>query len=82
MDVVTQREDQKVTHYRDTVHINNGTFSPFIVSADGLHAPQAQEVMNTVSRSLAAKIKGAYSDVLHGLHLRLNLLSYEQVATF
>ena len=36
-----------------------------------LLAPQAQEILNNIVRSLSAKIQGSYSVVLHSLRLRL-----------
>ena len=71
MDELTQREEHKVNHYNATVKLNSGTLSPFIVSADGLLAPQAQKVLNAIAQCLSTKIKGFYSEVLDGLRLRL-----------
>ena len=71
MDALVQREEKKVAHYKNTVRLSNGTFSPFIVSADGLLAPQAQKVLNAIAQSLSAKIQGSHSAVLHALRLRL-----------
>ena len=60
MDALVQREEKKVAHYKNTVQLSNGTFSPFIVSADGLLAPQAQKVLDAIAQSLSAKIHGSH----------------------
>ena len=70
-DVLSQREEHEVNHYNATVKLNSGTFSPFIVSTDGLLAPQAQKVLNALAQRLSTKIMGSYPEVLHGLRLRL-----------
>ena len=58
MDALFHREAQKVAHCCDTVRLNFEKISPFVVSADDLLAPQAQEVLNTFARSLPAEIQG------------------------
>ena len=59
MDALIHRGAQKVAHYLATIRLNNWTFSPFVVSADGLLAPKAQEVLNTIVRRLSVKILGS-----------------------
>ena len=55
----------------ESFKLNSGTFSPFIVSTDGLLAPQAQKVLNAMAQRLSTRITGSYPEVLHGLRLRL-----------
>ena len=80
MDALIHRGAQKVAHYLATIRLNNWTFSPFVVSADGLLAPQAQKVLSAIARSLSAKIQGFHSVVLHSLLLGLQFALIQAIS--
>ena len=80
MDVLTQGEDHKVDHYNASVKLNSGTFSPFIVSTDGLLAPQAQKVLNAIAQRLSTRISGFHQKCSTDYGCAYNLPSYVQPA--
>jgi hypothetical protein len=55
MDVLKAHEEEKVRKYNDSCAAMGGSFTPFVISADGVLAPQAWKVIQTLAAQLTEK---------------------------
>jgi hypothetical protein len=55
MDVLKSHDEEKVPKYNDSCGAMAGSFTPFVISADGVLAPQAWKVIQTLAAQLTEK---------------------------
>jgi hypothetical protein len=55
MHALTSAEDEKIRKYHDACESKGGSFTPFVMSADGVLAPQATKFLETLATRLTEK---------------------------
>jgi hypothetical protein len=59
MDVLKSHEEEKIRKYNDSCAAMGGSFTPFVTSADGVLAPQAWQVIQTLAAQLRSTTRCA-----------------------
>jgi hypothetical protein len=82
MHALTSAEDEKIRKYHDACESSKGgSFTPFVMSADGVLAPQATKFLETLvaTRGLTEKqnslCNASYGETINWLRLRLQFAS-------
>jgi hypothetical protein len=79
MHALTSAEDEKIRKYHDACESKGGSFTPFVMSADGLLAPQATKFLETLAMRLTEKqnslCNASYGETINWLRLRLQFAS-------
>jgi hypothetical protein len=79
MHALTSAEDEKIRKYNDACESKGGSFTPFVMSADGVLAPQATKFLETLATRLTEKQKSlcnaSYGETINWLRLRLQFAS-------
>jgi hypothetical protein len=79
MDVLKSHEEEKIRKYNDSCAAMGGCFTPFVISADGVLAPQAWKVIQTLAAQLTEKhnslCNASLGETINWLRLRLQFAS-------
>jgi len=74
-DVLKLEEEKKLRKYKDACAAMGGSFTPFVVTADGVLAPQADKLVTQLAQRLCERpnslVNASYSETLNWLHTRL-----------
>jgi hypothetical protein len=77
--VLTSAEDEKIRKYHDACESKGGYFTPLVMSADGVLAPQATKFLETLAKRLTEKqnslCNASYGETINWLRLRLQFAS-------
>jgi hypothetical protein len=77
MDVLKSHEEEKIRKYKynDSCAAMGGSFTPFVISTDGVFAPQAWKVIQTLATQLTEKqnslCNASFGGTINWLRLRL-----------
>ena len=84
MDVLKSHEEEKIRKYNDSCAAMGGCFTPFVISADGVLAPQAWKVIKTLAAQLTEKnnslCNASLGETINWLRLRLQFASVRAVS--
>jgi hypothetical protein len=79
MHALTSAEDEKIRKYHDACESKGGSFTPFVMSADGVLAPQATKFLETLAKRLTEKqnplCNASHGETINWLRLRLQFAS-------
>jgi hypothetical protein len=74
MNALTSAEDEKVRKYHEACESKGGFFTPFVMSADGVLAPQATKFLETLAERLTEKqnslCNASYGETINWLRLQ------------
>jgi hypothetical protein len=76
MHALTSAEDEKIRKYHDACESQGGSFTPFIMSADGVLAPKFLETLATrLTEKQNSLCNASYGETINWLRLRLQFAS-------
>jgi hypothetical protein len=79
MHALTSAEDEKIRKYHGACESQGGSFTPFVMSADGVLALQATKFLETLATRLTEKqnslCNASYGETINWLRLRLQFAS-------
>jgi hypothetical protein len=81
MDVLKSHEEVKIRKCNDSCAAMGGSFTPFVISADGVLAPQAWKVIRTLATQLTEKhnslCNASFGETINWLRLVSSLHRFE-----
>jgi hypothetical protein len=78
-DVLKSHEEEEIRKHNDSCAAMGGSFTPFVISADSVLAPQAWKVIQTLATQLTEKYNSlcnaSFGETINWLRLRLQFAS-------